>query len=182
MTRRTIQTVNCPEISIFLSERINAGDFPSAVYLVAEGGVIRFQGALGDAVVEPEQIPARLDTIYDLASLTKVLVTGLLAAVLVERGKLDLDAPFLSYFESVDEADKREITIRELLTHTSGFAAWRPFYLLVDERSEILSEILRTPLRDDGDVVYSDLNFLVLTFIIERLLRSEEYTSELQSH
>ena len=77
-------------ISVFLQQRIEAGDFPSAVYLVAEKGEVILQEALGFAVLAPERIEARVDTIYDLASLTKVLVTGLLCAQLVERGKLEL--------------------------------------------------------------------------------------------
>ena len=56
------------KISEFLQSRIEAGDFPSAVYLVAEKGQIVFQDALGLAVVEPEKIEAKIDTIYDLAS------------------------------------------------------------------------------------------------------------------
>ena len=64
------------EISSFLLDRIHAGDFPSAVYLVAEKGHAIFADALGDAVREPERIPASPDTIYDLASLTKPLITG----------------------------------------------------------------------------------------------------------
>ena len=64
-------------INNFLRERIDAGDFPSAVYLVAEKGEIVFQDALGLAVVEPDEIQATPGTIYDLASLTKPLVTGL---------------------------------------------------------------------------------------------------------
>ena len=56
------------QISQFLQGRIDAGDFPSAVYLVAEKGEIVMQDALGYAVVEPERIPAQIDTIYDLAS------------------------------------------------------------------------------------------------------------------
>ena len=67
-------------ISEFLQTRIDAGDFPSAVYLVAEKGEIKFHDGLGDAVVGADPIEARLDTIYDLASLTKPLVTGLMAA------------------------------------------------------------------------------------------------------
>src|ERR1700710_218747 len=102
-------------ISLFLQERIDAGDFPSAVYLVADRGEIAMRGALGFAVVEPERIPARLDTIYDLASLTKVLVTGLLAAMLVEQGSLHLDAPFLNYLGPLDASDKQNVTIREIL-------------------------------------------------------------------
>ena len=160
-----------PTISTFLQERIDANDFPSAVYLVAEKGEVHFQDALGYAVVEPERIPARLDTIYDLASLTKVLVTTPLAAELINSRKLDLDAPFLNYLGPLDAPDKHAITIRQLATHTSGFKAWLPLYLLVGERSEVLAEILRTPLNSGGDpVVYSDLNFITLMFIIERLM------------
>ena len=79
------------KISAFLSERIAANDFPSAVYLVAEKGEIVFHDALGNAVVEPELIPARLDTIYDLASLTKPLVTGLLLREVVEDDESEVD-------------------------------------------------------------------------------------------
>jgi CubicO group peptidase (beta-lactamase class C family) len=159
------------EISAFLQERIDAGDFPSAVYLVAEKGEVRFQDTLGYAVVEPKRIPARSDTLYDLASLTKVLVTAPLAVDLINSGKLDLDAPFLDYLRPLDADDKRHISIRQLATHTSGFKAWLPFYMLVGERSEVLGEILRTSLTQDSRaVVYSDLNFITLMFIIERLL------------
>src|SRR5829696_533160 len=77
-------------ISSFLSTRIAENDFPSAVYLVAEKGEIVFQDALGYAVVEPERIEAKLDTIYDLASLTKPLVTGLTCAKLIESTNLSL--------------------------------------------------------------------------------------------
>ena len=62
-------------VSTFLRSRIDAGDFPSAVYVVAENGEAVFADALGDAVVAPEKYHATLDTIYDLASLTKPLVT-----------------------------------------------------------------------------------------------------------
>src|SRR5688572_29177513 len=76
------------EIEALLAERIEAGDFPSAVYLVAERGRVRFADALGDAVREPARHAATLETIYDLASLTKPLVTGTLLALLVERGRV----------------------------------------------------------------------------------------------
>ena len=78
------------QISELLQTRISEGDFPSAVYLVAEKGAIVFQDALGFAVLEPERREAKLDTIYDLASLTKVLVTGLLCAKLIETGAISL--------------------------------------------------------------------------------------------
>src|SRR5580765_5138106 len=127
------------QISKFLQERIEAGDFPSAVYLVAEKGEIVLHDALGYAVVEPERIEAKLDTIYDLASLTKVLVIGLLAAKLTERGELELGRTIEYYLPEFDalEAYKGgqwDVSINEILAHVSLFPAWNPFYRFVKER------------------------------------------------
>ena len=175
------------QISEFLQSRIDARDFPSAVYLVAEKGAIVFQDALGSAVVEPEKIEARLDTIYDLASLTKVLVTGLLCAKLIETSEINLSDKISDYFEVFETAGKREITIENLLTHASGFPAWKPFYLaessprnyeavyLGDSDKSIntfvLNDIAATPLENkvNSKVVYSDFNFLTLGFLIEKI-------------
>jgi CubicO group peptidase (beta-lactamase class C family) len=158
-------------ISEFLQSRIAARDFPSAVYLVAEKGLIVFQDALGNAVVEPERIAARLDTIYDLASLTKVLVTGLLAAMLLETGELNLSDKISKYFSEFDTDEKREITIENLLTHTSGFKAWRPFYLYYDLRWGLEDLVLNESpeIKPCERVVYSDFNFILLTILFENL-------------
>ena len=157
-------------ISKFLEERIDAGDFPSAVYLVAQKGEIVMQGALGFAVVEPERIEARLDTIYDLASLTKVLVTGLLTAKSIESGDFQLDGRVAIYLKEFDSEGKRMITVSDLLTHTSHLPAWKPFYLLVSDPSEVIHEIGQTPLKfDQEEVTYSDLNFVALGGLVERI-------------
>ena len=160
-------------VSQFLQERINANDFPSAVYLVAEKGEIFFQDALGFAVVEPERIPATTDTIYDLASLTKPLVTGLLSSILIESGTVRLDDEIADYFHEFDIAEKGGVTIQNLLTHTSGFKSWLPFYYFAENKrdlSEHLTEIIaETPLENQPNekVIYSDLNFLVLQRLVE---------------
>ena len=107
-------------ITEMLAGHIEAGDFPSAVYLIAEKGQAIFADALGDAVRQPESHPATLETIYDLASLTKPLITGLLCARLVEKGELILDSPVANYLPEFNRPDKDAISIRELLTHTSG--------------------------------------------------------------
>ncbi len=161
-------------ISGFIGERIEAGDFPSAVYLVAEKGEIIFQDALGYAVVEPERIPAKLDTIYDLASLTKILVSGILAAQFQESGIIELGRTTDHYLPEFNTKEAFggawDTSVAELLTHTSLFQAWKPFYLFSLEREGVLSEIVRTPMKLDGpNVLYSDLNFLVLTFLLENL-------------
>ncbi|MBK9216611.1 MAG: beta-lactamase family protein [Chloracidobacterium sp.] len=157
------------EINRFLSERIEAGDFPSAVYLVAEKGEIVLHDALGYAVVEPERIEARKDTIYDLASLTKVLVTGLLTAILIEHDLLAFTDAVSEHLAEFDTDEKRGITVGQLLTHTSGLPAWLPLYLMAKRRADVRQTIADTPLAyASGErVVYSDLNFLTLQALIE---------------
>lgn len=159
------------KISAFLKERIEAKDFPSAVYLVAEMGEIVLQDALGFAALEPEKIAAKIDTIYDLASLTKPLVTGLLCAKLIEKNEINLTDKIAKYFDEFDTNEKREITIENLLTHTSGFTAWLPFYSIADSRLQIPHLIASQPLaaKVNERVVYSDLNFLILTFLLEKI-------------
>ena len=159
------------EISSFLIDRIQAGDFPSAVYVLAEKGQAIFADALGDAVRAPEKITASLDTIYDLASLTKPLVTGLLCARLVESGALTIDGPISNHLAEFNRPDKSSITIRQLLTHTSGLPAWRPLYLLTSDKDRVLGAIAEEQLQSKpGErVVYSDLGFIVLGFLLQRL-------------
>ncbi len=163
------------EISNFLQTRIEAKDFPSAVYLVAEKGELIFQDALGFAVVEPEKIEAKIETIYDLASLTKPLVTGLLCAKLIEKAELELGRTvdyYLPEFNTSEsfKKDNWDISINEVLVHVSLFPAWKPFYLFAENRTKVLMEIVKTPLNlEQPNVTYSDLNFLILTFLLEKI-------------
>jgi CubicO group peptidase (beta-lactamase class C family) len=160
------------QINIMLAERVAAGDFPSAVYLVAERGQPVFAGAFGNAVVEPQEIPATLDTIYDLASLTKPLVTGMLCARRIEAGELTLDSSVSHYLPEFDRTDKRSITIRQLLTHSSGLPAWRPLYILANnEREGAAGAIANLDLEypSGTHVIYSDLGFIALGLLFERI-------------
>ena len=156
-------------ISSLLARRIAAGDFPSAVYVVAQRGRGVFADALGDAAREPEKRLATLETIYDLASLTKPLVTGLLCARLVERAALSIDDRVADYLPEFNREDKRDITIKHLLAHTSGLAAWLPIYLLAKEKGEAMAAIAEHPLAylSGERVVYSDLGFIVLGFLLQ---------------
>ncbi|MCS6873810.1 MAG: beta-lactamase family protein [Pyrinomonadaceae bacterium] len=157
------------KLSGFLEAKISEGLFPSAVYLVAQRGKIKFADSLGYSVIEPEKISASLKTIYDLASLTKPLVVGLLCALLLERNEIRLEDRLANYFSKFDTEDKRQITVRHLLTHTTGFRSWMPFYLLANSRDDILriiaSEKLAAPF--GTKVIYSDLNFIVLANLLE---------------
>lgn len=161
-----------PQISSFLAERISAGDFPSAVYLIAEQGRPVLSDAIGNAVVQPQTIPATLNTIYDLASLTKPLITGLLCSRLIESGGLALDSSVAHYLDEFERTDRQAITIRQLLTHTAGLPAWRPLYILAQGEPDRVVSIIATlePEYTPGTrVIYSDLGFITLGLLLERL-------------
>ena len=161
-------------ISSFLQSEIARGSLPGAQYLVGEDLRIIAEDALGLAVVEPEHIPATLDTIYDLASLTKPLVTALLVVRFAERGVLDLNAPLARYLVEFNDKDKREITLIQLMTHSSGLPNWRPLYLEAQTRADVPAAIARTllepqPPHGQREVIYSDLNYVLLGFVLERV-------------
>jgi CubicO group peptidase (beta-lactamase class C family) len=158
-------------VTTFLKSRIAAGDFPSAVYSVAENGDAVFADAIGDASREPELHPATLETVYDLASLTKPLVTSLLCARMIETGALHLDTVVSTHLAEFDREDKRNITLRHLATHSSGLPAWRPLYLLADDPRAALKAIAEQPLayRPGEQVIYSDLGFITLGFLLQRI-------------
>ena len=167
------ETAANPDISKLLEEHIKAGDFPSAVYLIAQDGEVIFSDAFGHSAVEPYRIANKLDTIYDLASLTKPLITGMLCARRIELGELTLDSSVSHYLPEFDRTDKQMITIRELLTHSSGLPAWRPLYLLAeDEPDRAAGAIANLDLeyKPGTRVVYSDLGFIALGILLTRLI------------
>ncbi len=164
-----------PAVSELLAGRIAAGDFPSAVYVVAQQGQTVFADALGHSVVEPYRISASLNTVYDLASLTKALVTGLLCARRIESGELTLDASVAHYLPEFDRPDQNQLTLRHLLTHSSGLPAWRPLYILAEgEPDRAVSAIANEPFEYSPGtrVVYSDLGFITLGLLLEKLTGS----------
>ena len=113
--------------------------------------------------------PVTPETIYDLASLTKVIGLTTAAMMLVDSGKLDLDAPVQRYVPAFQGPGKERVTIRHLLTHSSGMPAWRPLYAETATREQALALVDTTPLlRQPGDTfVYSDLGAIVLTQAVE---------------
>ena len=160
------------QIDELLTQHISEGDFPSAVYLVAQNAAIVFSGALGNSVVDPYQLASKFDTIYDLASLTKPLITGLLCARRIELGELTLDSSVSHYLPEFDRTDKQMITVRELLTHSSGLPAWRPLYVLAeDEPDRVAGAIASLDLeyKPGKRVVYSDLGFITMGILLERI-------------
>ena len=131
-----------------------------------------FADALGDAAREPEKRPATLETIYDLASLTKPLVTGLLCARLVERGALSIDDRVAEYLPEFNREDKREHHDQTPAERTpQDCRRGGRIYLLAQDKADALAAIAEQPLEyPPGErVVYSDLGFIVLGFLLQRV-------------
>ncbi|MFZ0817642.1 MAG: serine hydrolase domain-containing protein [Candidatus Sulfotelmatobacter sp.] len=150
--------------------------FPSASVAVTHRGRLVASKAFGRFTYEPDSSPVTTATLFDLASLTKVVATTSMAMVLYERGLLDLDAPVsavVSEFVSDLEKDPRrhDLTLRMLLSHSSGLPAYEKLFLKAHTRDQLLHAALTTPLTADPGirVEYSDIGFIILGVALERL-------------
>lgn len=146
--------------------------FPGAVVAVGRHDQILLLQAIGHYGVDDPQ-PVTSETIYDMASLTKVVGLTTAAMMLVSAGTLDLDAPVQRYLPAFHGAGKERVTIRHLLTHASGLPAWRPLYREASSREDALMLVDTTPLlhQPGGTFVYSDLGAIVLTQAVEAVAR-----------
>ncbi len=160
---------------------VDDGAVPGLVLLVAQGGSALFHQAFGARQLVPRRLPALPDTLYDVASLTKAVVTSVLAMQEVGAGRLSLDAkvatfiPELSAEGGAHDPARDQITVRQLLSHASGLPAHRPFWKQAAhspaERLAIASLAAREPLEypPGTRAIYSDLGFILLGWLLERL-------------
>lgn len=157
-------------IDAFLDEQIDAGRFPGAVYAVSGPEGLVDTGARGHAALRPEPLPASVDVVYDLASLTKPLVTSLLYLAIGKDLGLAPDLPARSILPELDRIDKRDITVRHLLTHSAGLADWFPLYMNGRTTAEYARRIGEMPpVAPPGTrVIYSDLGYILMGEILSR--------------
>ncbi len=143
--------------------------FPAAVVEVGTAGGVLWSQAFGRLDAEAESAPTQQSTIFDLASLTKVIATTTLVMRLVERGALALDHPIRRWIREWRGNDREDVTVRALLTHSSGLSAWLPFFRDYTGRQEFQHAIasLKLEYRPDSQSIYSDLGFMLLGFIVE---------------
>ena len=152
-----------------LRRAIDARAFPAAVAEVGSASQVLWREAFGRLTFGAESAPALDDTIFDLASLTKVLSTAALVMRQVERGVLALDDPIGRHLPRWRGADREAATIRDLLAHASGLPSHRPFHLSLRGRDAFEDAIAGTPLEyaPRARSLYSDLGFMLLGFILE---------------
>jgi len=158
--------------------------FPGAVLLVGHKGEIVYHKAVGSRSLTPHVTPATLDTVYDISSLTKALVTTTLTMQMVDRGLLEVDRRLSRIFQTFGTLGKERMSVRHLLTHTSGYPAVIPFHRMISkaDRGErwgimtsrgavemVYGEIFRAKLDHvPGKVTtYSDVGYILLGAVLE---------------
>jgi CubicO group peptidase (beta-lactamase class C family) len=156
-------------VTNFLDSAVAGGAAPGAVLGVSVNGA-RFLHTSGQLGAD-DGTPVDFSTVYDLASLTKVvgLATALMLAV--DEGKLDLDAPIMRYVPTFHGHLKEQVTARMLLAHASGLPAWRPLSRETGNRAGAIELATRTPLESAPGAreAYSDLGSIVLTQAVETI-------------
>ena len=143
--------------------------FPAAVVEVGRSNDVLWREAFGRLSFDADAPPTRDDTIFDLASLTKVLSTATIALRHVERGAIGLDDPVSAHIAAWNDASRQSVTIRDLLSHCSGLPAHVPLFKDHQGRAAFESAICATPLQYEprSRAIYSDLGFMLLGFILE---------------
>lgn len=162
---------------------VTAGGYPGAAVVIGRRGAAVYEkgfGKLGWTTSSPE---VRADkTIYDLASLTKVVGTTTAAMILFDEGRLDLDSPVSFYLPEFGGGNRDLVTVRHLLTHRSGLPAGRELWRMASSPSEARRIVLTTPLacQPGACFIYSDLGADVLGWVVESVagLRLDTFLGE----
>jgi serine-type D-Ala-D-Ala carboxypeptidase len=160
-----------------LEKAIAAHTFPACSLAVTFGGKLVANKALGRFTYDPASPEVTTASIFDLASLTKVVATTAMAMILYERGLLDLEAPVTAIVPEFagglgdNDSRRREITLRMLLAHSSGQPAYEKLFLRAKTREDLLQAAFTTKLAaaPGARAEYSDIGFIILGVVLERL-------------
>jgi uncharacterized protein YbbC (DUF1343 family)/CubicO group peptidase (beta-lactamase class C family) len=158
-------------VDAIVQNAISNGHAPGAVVLIGHQGKVIYRKAFGNRAMEPVVEPMTVDTIFDMASLTKVMATTGSIMRMVQLGQIKLNDPVARYLPQFGQNGKQEITIRQLLTHYSGL---RPDLDLKPEWTSQLEAFrlasAEKPINPPGSTfVYSDINFIVLGELVQKL-------------
>ena len=152
-----------------IEDAIDGRVFPAAVIEVGTADEVLWRAAFGRLTYEADAPPTQPGTLFDLASLTKVIATTTLVMRLVDEQRLAAGDPVAHWLRDWRGLDREHVTVRDLLAHTSGLSAWLPLYRDCSGRQEFQPAICGLPLefRPGTQAVYSDLGFILLGFILE---------------
>src|SRR6476659_886925 len=164
-----VSSARLAQMDAVINAAIAQHQLPGAVVLVARKGRIIWDKSYGSRAVEPTREPMTVDTIFDLASLTKVVATATSIMILVERGKLRLADPVSLYIPEIKGEGREAITIEQLLTHRAGYA---PDFDLRERWTgydEAIKRLIKEPLRNPPGTrfTYSDIGFIALGEVVK---------------
>ena len=181
--------VDFSSVDVALANAVEHGVFPGAAVIVKQAGRVLYRHACGFRRLEPDRARLDIETVFDLASLTKPLATTLAVLLLITEQRVHFDDPVRRFLPDFQGPGKERITIRHLLTHASGLPAWQPYFRDILElaqeeasgthpflgthhaREWVYTQIQHAPLEaTPGErAVYSDLGFILLGAIVERV-------------
>jgi uncharacterized protein YbbC (DUF1343 family) len=158
-------------VDSIIRQAIDDGNIPGAVLVVGHNGAVIYRKAYGERALEPRREPMTLDTVFDLASLTKVIATTTAMMQLVELGKVRMNDPVAKYLPEFAQNGKEDITVRQLMTHYSGLAPdldlkepWQ------GKATAYAMAFGGAPEETPGSgFTYSDINFITLGALVERV-------------
>lgn len=157
------------EVDRLVEAAVGAKAFPGGVLAIGRQGGVAHLRAFGRLSYGEDAPLVRPDTLYDLASLTKVIATTTIAMTLVDEGRLDLDARLSSFLPGFRGGAKDRVTLRQLLTHSGGLQWWAPLYQDVKGKDAFLERIVAMDLAFEPGTrsVYSDLGVILLGDVLE---------------
>jgi len=169
--RQIISDEYLQEIDVAILEAIDTGTLPGAVVLITHQGDPVYRKAFGDRSLDPVVEPMTTETIFDLASLTKVIATAPSVMALIDDGEIHLHDSVSDYIAGFEQHGKTDITIEHLLTHVSGLRPHFPLEVEFEGFDVAIDRATREQLEAmPGErFIYSDINFLLLGAIVEKV-------------
>ncbi len=158
-------------LDALLKDAVEKGNAPGAVLLVGHNGAVVYRKAYGSLSLEPTKEPMTVDTIFDMASLTKVMATTTCVMRMVQLGQVKLNDPVAKYIPEFAQNGKQDVTVRQLLTHYSGLRPdidLKPYWRGVEEgyKRANAEKLINPP---GSTFLYSDINFIVLGELVQRV-------------
>ncbi len=158
-------------VDSIIEKAIADGNIPGAVLVVGHNGAVIYRKAYGSRALEPKREPMTLDTVFDLASLTKVIATTTAMMQLFEQGNIRMNDPVAKYLPEFAQNGKEDITIRQLMTHYSGLAPDLDLTTPWEGKNTAYQLAFAEPpeTTPGSGFVYSDINFITLGAIVEKV-------------
>ncbi len=165
------KSLDFAEVDRLMEQAVEDSVFPGAALLFGTDEQIFYSKGFGHFTYDKNSPNVKTNSIFDLASVSKVVATTSAAMILVDQGKLNLDEKVITYLPQFNNNGKNKVTIRNLLLHNSGLAPFKKYYDVFSTEEEVINDIMNLPLDNPpGEkYVYSDLGMITLQKVIENI-------------